>query len=260
MNGKYQTWTCAGNACSTNDDGTINCPKDNPGGGDGDLETCKMEADAACTKCQVVCTADGTKGYFCNTKTGKMVEKTCTSCSVDGNTLNCTPAGGGESLADCTATSTEKCNAVCTDDKGYYWNSKTSEIVVKDCVAEGKKCNNNNGSISCVNSGTGEACDPETDNPVCQAGDTVKYCSSTTKEFTIKTDCPQCAISESGKAFFCNGQEKLPKCTSTSTSECFGACESDTTGYYWYKDKLNTKTCTAPKKCDASETGYVDCK
>ena len=28
INGKYQTWTCAGNVCGTNEDGTINCPKE----------------------------------------------------------------------------------------------------------------------------------------------------------------------------------------------------------------------------------------
>ena len=28
INGKYQTWTCAGNVCGTNEDGTINCPNE----------------------------------------------------------------------------------------------------------------------------------------------------------------------------------------------------------------------------------------
>ena len=72
--GKVVLVTCTADKPCVNNAGYIKCDDGSSGE---TLENCKMEKDADCTKCQVVCASDNSKGYYCNTNTGKIVEKTC---------------------------------------------------------------------------------------------------------------------------------------------------------------------------------------
>ena len=119
------------------------------------------------------------------------------------------------------------------------------------------KCDNPNGTGG--GTGTGEACDKATTNPVCnEAGDKVTYCSSSNE--LKEKDCPQCYVN--GGVFWCNGDQNLTNCVKGGTSKCKGNCVSDTLGYIWNKDENMVKeyTCTAPKKCTDNGAGYLSCK
>jgi hypothetical protein len=257
--------TCKDNVCSV-DGNTLNC--DNGGGGGETLEACAMEKDADCEKCQVVCAADGSKGYYCNTKTGKMVEKTCKDniCSVDKNTLNCDNGGGsGETLeacamekdADCT-----KCQVVCTTDgsKGYYCNTKTGKMVEKNC--KDNVCSVDGNTLNCESAGSGDltacAMEKDADCSLCQAvcstdGSKGYYCNTKTSKMVEKS-CNNNVCSVDGNTLNCDDRDA---CTASSDKACIGACSDDKkTGYYWSQ---GLKTVDCPNADCTSVNGNVAC-
>lgn len=212
---------------------------------------------------QVSCINENANALIC--AKGAVKKWTCKDniCSVGSdNKVKCdNPIGTGggsgtgdtDNLEDCTATSNAKCKVACNDDKsvGYYWNGNKSEVGKrecpnKDCIIEGT-------SVKCAGAST---CDQK---PVCnEAGNKVTYCSSSSG-LTDK-DCPQCYVDDD--TFWCNGDQNLPKCAKGATSKCIGTCLSDTEGVFWDNNTnaVKDKTCTAPKKCNATKSGYVSCK
>lgn len=258
-NGEMQTKTC--NSCTLNADSTYYCC-------DGDNSKCQS-TDKKCEEggteyCLKHCLDDGSKGYYYSK--GAVVVVDCSEkrdCTINSqNRVVCKSkdnAGGGSgtgdtgNLEDCTATSSAKCKVACNDDKsvGYYWNGNKSEVGKrecpnKDCIIEGT-------SVKCAGAST---CDQK---PVCnEAGNKVTYCSSSSG-LTDK-DCPQCYVDDD--TFWCNGDQNLPQCAKGATSKCIGTCLSDTEGVFWDNNTnaVKDKTCTAPKKCNATKSGYVSCK
>lgn len=262
-------WNCANNDCKANADKPLQviCAK-----GDTQPTTCTGEkvttggeegtcCDAATY--QVSCINENANALIC--AKGAVKKWTCKDniCSVGSdNKVKCdnpNGTGGGsgtgdtDNLEDCTATSNAKCKVACNDDKsvGYYWNGNKSEVGKrecpnKDCIIEGT-------SVKCAGAST---CDQK---PVCnEAGNKVTYCSSSSG-LTDK-DCPQCYVDDD--TFWCNGDQNLPKCAKGATSKCIGTCLSDTEGVFWDNNTnaVKDKTCTAPKKCNATKSGYVSCK
>lgn len=258
-NGEMQTKTC--NSCTLNADSTYYCC-------DGDNSKCestnKKCEEGGTEYCLKHCLDDGSKGYYYSK--GAVVVVDCSEkndCTINSqNYVVCKSkdnAGGGsgtgdtDNLEDCTATSNAKCKVACNDDKsvGYYWNGNKSEVGKrecpnKDCIIEGT-------SVKCAGAST---CDQK---PVCnEAGNKVTYCSSSSG-LTDK-DCPQCYVDDD--TFWCNGDQNLPKCAKGATSKCIGTCLSDTEGVFWDNNTnaVKDKTCTDPKKCNATKSGYVSCK
>lgn len=262
-------WNCANNDCKANADKPLQviCAK-----GDTQPTTCTGEKvqtggeEGACCDAatyQVSCINENANALIC--AKGAVKKWTCKDniCSVGSdNKVKCdnpNGTGGGsgtgdtDNLEDCTATSNAKCKVACNDDKsvGYYWNGNKSEVGKrecpnKDCIIEGT-------SVKCAGAAT---CDQK---PVCnEAGNKVTYCSSSSG-LTDK-DCPQCYVDDD--TFWCNGDQNLPKCAKGATSKCIGTCLSDTEGVFWDNNTnaVKDKTCTAPKKCNATKSGYVSCK
>lgn len=262
-------WNCANNDCKANADKPLQviCAK-----GDTQPTTCTGEKvqtggeEGACCDAatyQVSCINENANALIC--AKGAVKKWTCKDniCSVGSdNKVKCdnpNGTGGGsgtgdtDNLEDCTATSNAKCKVACNDDKsvGYYWNGNKSEVGKrecpnKDCIIEGT-------SVKCAGAST---CDQK---PVCnEAGNKVTYCSSSSG-LTDK-DCPQCYVDDD--TFWCNGDQNLPKCAKGATSKCIGTCLSDTEGVFWDNNTnaVKDKTCTAPKKCNATKSGYVSCK
>ena len=262
-------WNCANNDCKANADKPLQviCAK-----GDTQPTTCTGEKvqtggeEGACCDAatyQVSCINENANALIC--AKGAVKKWTCKDniCSVGSdNKVKCdnphgTGGGSGTSdtdnLEDCTATSNAKCKVACNDDKsvGYYWNGNKSEVGKrecpnKDCIIEGT-------SVKCAGAAT---CDQK---PVCnEAGNKVTYCSSSSG-LTDK-DCPQCYVDDD--TFWCNGDQNLPQCAKGATSKCIGTCLSDTEGVFWDNNTnaVKDKTCTAPKKCNATKSGYVSCK
>ena len=93
INGKYQTWTCAGNVCGTNEDGTINCPK---------------ESTTECTGEKL--TSGGVAGNCCD------AEKYEPAGCVDNAGLRCSSDG-------IIKTWTCKAGETCTYDSAKKWYS-----------------------------------------------------------------------------------------------------------------------------------------
>lgn len=262
-------WNCANNDCKANADKPLQviCAKGDtqPTTCTGEKVTTGGEEGACCdaTTYQVSCINDNANALIC--AKGAVKKWTCKDniCSVGSdNKVKCdnpNGTGGGsgtgdtDNLEDCTATSNAKCKVACNDDKsvGYYWNGNKSEVGKrecpnKDCIIEGT-------SVKCAGAST---CDQK---PVCnEAGNKVTYCSSSSG-LTDK-DCPQCYVDDD--TFWCNGDQNLPKCAKGATSKCIGTCLSDTEGVFWDNNTnaVKDKTCTAPKKCNATKSGYVSCK
>ena len=262
--GTVVTVTCTADKPCVNNDGFIKC---DDGSSSGNLEACKMEKDADCTACQVVCAADNSKGYYCNTKTGKMVEKICANndCSVDGNSLNCgsSSSGGGEA---CTK---ESYTPSCAADglSGSYCGNKGTVVTVT-CTAD-KPCVNNDGFIKCddgSSSGNLEACkmEKDADCTACQvvcAADNSKgyYCNTKTGKMVEKTcannDCSvdgnslNCGSSSSGGGEACTKESYTPSCSEDGMSGSY--CGS--------KGTVVTVTCTTEEPCNNND-GYISCK
>lgn len=262
-------WNCANNDCKANADKPLQviCAKGDtqPTTCTGEKVTTGGEEGACCDAAtyQVSCINDNANALIC--AKGAVKKWTCKDniCSVGSdNKVKCdnpNGTGGGsgtgdtDNLEDCTATSNAKCKVACNDDKsvGYYWNGNKSEVGKrecpnKDCIIEGT-------SVKCAGAST---CDQK---PVCnEAGNKVTYCSSSSG-LTDK-DCPQCYVDDD--TFWCNGDQNLPKCAKGATSKCIGTCLSDTEGVFWDNNTnaVKDKTCTAPKKCNATKSGYVSCK
>lgn len=262
-------WNCANNDCKANADKPLQviCAKGDtqPATCTGEKVTTGGEEGACCDAAtyQVSCINDNANALIC--AKGAVKKWTCKDniCSVGSdNKVKCdnpNGTGGGsgtgdtDNLEDCTATSNAKCKVACNDDKsvGYYWNGNKSEVGKrecpnKDCIIEGT-------SVKCAGAST---CDQK---PVCnEAGNKVTYCSSSSG-LTDK-DCPQCYVDDD--TFWCNGDQNLPKCAKGATSKCIGTCLSDTEGVFWDNNTnaVKDKTCTAPKKCNATKSGYVSCK
>lgn len=262
-------WNCANNDCKANADQPLQviCAKGDtqPTTCTGEKVTTGGEEGACCDAAtyQVSCINDNANALIC--AKGAVKKWTCKDniCSVGSdNKVKCdnpNGTGGGsgtgdtDNLEDCTATSNAKCKVACNDDKsvGYYWNGNKSEVGKrecpnKDCIIEGT-------SVKCAGAST---CDQK---PVCnEAGNKVTYCSSSSG-LTDK-DCPQCYVDDD--TFWCNGDQNLPKCAKGATSKCIGTCLSDTEGVFWDNNTnaVKDKTCTAPKKCNATKSGYVSCK
>lgn len=226
------------------------------------LEDCKDSCDEAtkacvipsgkCTatstsQCTGSCSADKKTGYFWSKEALKTVDCPNADCTDTNGYVQC-----GEPPA-CTATSTERCNVACSADKsvGYYWNGKENKVGERKCP--NKDCTIEGTSVKCAGAAT---CDQK---PVCnEAGNKVTYCSSSSG-LTDK-DCPQCYVDDD--TFWCNGDQNLPKCAKGATSKCIGTCLSDTEGVFWDNNTnaVKDKTCTDPKKCNATKSGYVSCK
>lgn len=262
-------WNCANNDCKANADKPLQviCAKGDtqPTTCTGEKVTTGGEEGACCDAAtyQVSCINENANALIC--AKGAVKKWTCKDniCSVGSdNKVKCdnpNGTGGGsgtgdtDNLEDCTATSNAKCKVACNDDKsvGYYWNGNKSEVGKrecpnKDCIIEGT-------SVKCAGAST---CDQK---PVCnEAGNKVTYCSSSSG-LTDK-DCPQCYVDDD--TFWCNGDQNLPKCAKGATSKCIGTCLSDTEGVFWDNNTnaVKDKTCTAPKKCNATKSGYVSCK
>lgn len=262
-------WNCANNDCKANADKPLQviCAKGDtqPTTCTGEKVTTGGEEGACCDAAtyQVSCINENANALIC--AKGAVKKWTCKDniCSVGSdNKVKCdnpNGTGGGsgtgdtDNLEDCTATSNAKCKVACNDDKsvGYYWNGNKSEVGKrecpnKDCIIEGT-------SVKCAGAST---CDQK---PVCnEAGNKVTYCSSSSG-LTDK-DCPQCYVDDD--TFWCNGDQNLPKCAKGATSKCIGTCLSDTEGVFWDNNTnaVKDKTCTDPKKCNATKSGYVSCK
>lgn len=262
-------WNCANNDCKANADKPLQviCAKGDtqPTTCTGEKVTTGGEEGACCDAAtyQVSCINENANALIC--AKGAVKKWTCKDniCSVGSdNKVKCdnpNGTGGGsgtgdtDNLEDCTATSNAKCKVACNDDKsvGYYWNGNKSEVGKrecpnKDCIIEGT-------SVKCAGAST---CDQK---PVCnEAGNKVTYCSSSSG-LTDK-DCPQCYVDDD--TFWCNGDQNLPQCAKGATSKCIGTCLSDTEGVFWDNNTnaVKDKTCTAPKKCNATKSGYVSCK
>ena len=233
----------------------------------------------ACTatsteRCNVACSADKSVGYYWNGKENKVGERKCPNqdCTIEGTSVKCgdgdpkctgekVPTGGEEGACCDAATYQVSCindnaNAlICAKGAVKKWTCKDNICSVG---SDNKvKCDNPNGTGG--GTGTGEACDKATTNPVCnEAGDKVTYCSSSNE--LKEKDCPQCYVN--GGVFWCNGDQNLTNCVKGGTSKCKGNCVSDTLGYIWNKDENMVKeyTCTAPKKCTDNGAGYLSCK
>ena len=236
----------------------------------------------ACTatsteRCNVACSADKSVGYYWNGKENKVGERKCPNkdCTIEGTSVKCGNGDpdpgkctgekvqtGGEEGTCCDAATyqvsciNENANAlICAKGAVKKWTCKDNICSVG---SDNKvKCDNPNGTGG--GTGTGEACDKATTNPVCnEAGDKVTYCSSSNE--LKEKDCPQCYVN--GGVFWCNGDQNLTNCVKGGTSKCKGNCVSDTLGYIWNKDENMVKeyTCTAPKKCTDNGAGYLSCK
>ena len=236
----------------------------------------------ACTatsteRCNVACSADKSVGYYWNGKENKVGERKCPNkdCTIEGTSVKCGNGDpdpgkctgekvqtGGEEGACCDAATyqvsciNDNANAlICAKGAVKKWTCKDNICSVG---SDNKvKCDNPNGTGG--GTGTGEACDKATTNPVCnEAGDKVTYCSSSNE--LKEKDCPQCYVN--GGVFWCNGDQNLTNCVKGGTSKCKGNCVSDTLGYIWNKDENMVKeyTCTAPKKCTDNGAGYLSCK
>lgn len=236
----------------------------------------------ACTatsteRCNVACSADKSVGYYWNGKENKVGERKCPNkdCTIEGTSVKCgngdpdpgkctgekVQTGGEEGTCCDAATYQVSCindnaNAlICAKGAVKKWTCKDNICSVG---SDNKvKCDNPNGTGG--GTGTGEACDKATTNPVCnEAGDKVTYCSSSNE--LKEKDCPQCYVN--GGVFWCNGDQNLTNCVKGGTSKCKGNCVSDTLGYIWNKDENMVKeyTCTAPKKCTDNGAGYLSCK
>lgn len=201
----------------------------------------------------LICAKGAVKKWTCKDNICSVGSDNKVKCDNPNGTGGGSGTGDTDNLEDCTATSNAKCKVACNDDKsvGYYWNGNKSEVGKrecpnKDCIIEGT-------SVKCAGAST---CDQK---PVCnEAGNKVTYCSSSSG-LTDK-DCPQCYVDDD--TFWCNGDQNLPKCAKGATSKCIGTCLSDTEGVFWDNNTnaVKDKTCTAPKKCDATKSGYVSCK
>ena len=201
----------------------------------------------------LICAKGAVKKWTCKDNICSVGSDNKVKCDNPNGTGGGSGTGDTDNLEDCTATSNAKCKVACNDDKsvGYYWNGNKSEVGKrecpnKDCIIEGT-------SVKCAGAST---CDQK---PVCnEAGNKVTYCSSSSG-LTDK-DCPQCYVDDD--TFWCNGDQNLPKCAKGATSKCIGTCLSDTEGVFWDNNTnaVKDKTCTAPKKCNATKSGYVSCK
>ena len=201
----------------------------------------------------LICAKGAVKKWTCKDNICSVGSDNKVKCDNPNGTGGGSGTGDTDNLEDCTATSNAKCKVACNDDKsvGYYWNGNKSEVGKrecpnKDCIIEGT-------SVKCAGAAT---CDQK---PVCnEAGNKVTYCSSSSG-LTDK-DCPQCYVDDD--TFWCNGDQNLPKCAKGATSKCIGTCLSDTEGVFWDNNTnaVKDKTCTAPKKCNATKSGYVSCK
>lgn len=201
----------------------------------------------------LICAKGAVKKWTCKDNICSVGSDNKVKCDNPNGTGGGSGTGDTDNLEDCTATSNAKCKVACNDDKsvGYYWNGNKSEVGKrecpnKDCIIEGT-------SVKCAGAST---CDQK---PVCnEAGNKVTYCSSSSG-LTDK-DCPQCYVDDD--TFWCNGDQNLPQCAKGATSKCIGTCLSDTEGVFWDNNTnaVKDKTCTAPKKCNATKSGYVSCK
>lgn len=201
----------------------------------------------------LICAKGAVKKWTCKDNICSVGSDNKVKCDNPNGTGGGSGKGDTDNLEDCTATSNAKCKVACNDDKsvGYYWNGNKSEVGKrecpnKDCIIEGT-------SVKCAGAST---CDQK---PVCnEAGNKVTYCSSSSG-LTDK-DCPQCYVDDD--TFWCNGDQNLPQCAKGATSKCIGTCLSDTEGVFWDNNTnaVKDKTCTAPKKCNATKSGYVSCK
>ncbi len=201
----------------------------------------------------LICAKGAVKKWTCKDNICSVGSDNKVKCDNPNGTGGGSGMGDTDNLEDCTATSNAKCKVACNDDKsvGYYWNGDKSEVGKrecpnKDCIIEGT-------SVKCAGAST---CDQK---PVCnEAGNKVTYCSSSSG-LTDK-DCPQCYVDDD--TFWCNGDQNLPQCAKGATSKCIGTCLSDTEGVFWDNNTnaVKDKTCTAPKKCNATKSGYVSCK
>ena len=201
----------------------------------------------------LICAKGAVKKWTCKDNICSVGSDNKVKCDNPNGTGGGSGMGDTDNLEDCTATSNAKCKVACNDDKsvGYYWNGNKSEVGKrecpnKDCIIEGT-------SVKCAGAST---CDQK---PVCnEAGNKVTYCSSSSG-LTDK-DCPQCYVDDD--TFWCNGDQNLPQCAKGATSKCIGTCLSDTEGVFWDNNTnaVKDKTCTAPKKCNATKSGYVSCK
>ena len=281
-------WNCANNDCKANADKPLQviCAKGESKPTEttctGEKVTTGGEEGACCDAAtyQVSCINDNANALIC--AKGAVKKWTCKDniCSVGSdNKVKCdNPNGtggsqtttctgekvqtGGEEGACCDAATyqvsciNDNANAlICAKGAVKKWTCKDNICSVG---SDNKvKCDNPNGTGG--GTGTGEACDKATTNPVCnEAGDKVTYCSSSNE--LKEKDCPQCYVN--GGVFWCNGDQNLTNCVKGGTSKCKGNCVSDTLGYIWNKDENMVKeyTCTAPTKCTDNGAGYLSCK
>ena len=255
---------------------TVDCPNADCTDTNGYVQCGEPPACTATSteRCNVACSADKSVGYYWNGKENKVGERKCPNkdCTIEGTSVKCgdgdpkctgekVPTGGEEGACCDAATYQVSCindnaNAlICAKGAVKKWTCKDNICSVG---SDNKvKCDNPNGTGG--GTGTGEACDKATTNPVCnEAGDKVTYCSSSNE--LKEKDCPQCYVN--GGVFWCNGDQNLTNCVKGGTSKCKGNCVSDTLGYIWNKDENMVKeyTCTAPKKCTDNGAGYLSCK
>ena len=206
--------TC--NSCTLNSTSTYYCcDGDNSKceGSGSDLEECKMEKDADCAKCQVVCNSDKSAGFYCNTQTGKIGMKECAenSCTIDGNSVTC--GKQVDNREECNASSTAACKGACSADKktGYYWSKelKTQDCPNADCSVSAS------GYVSC---GEIETCDPATYQTTCNEDKKGGLrCNDKGEVRTFTCNTGSCVVSHDGSCQKCNNggagtydQEKYP--------------------------------------------------
>lgn len=246
--GKVKVYECHDNKrCKIDDIGHVKCVPIETG------TPCTLMSTEAC---DAACSADRREGYYWSSFDNAVTVYTCygdTRCMLDPELrrVYC-------DIETCTSESTLACKPACSPDntEAYFWSGVS--LIVNDCAAESKKCVMSGGKALCMAT-SGEACDPQKDKPICAAGNAeVKYCSQDAKEYILK-DCPQCYVE--GDTFFCNGDQNLKDCTSSSTEKCKGACENDTRGWRWDRntDRLVQFTCKVGTTCSASKTGWLSC-
>ena len=258
--GKNETVKCdGGKTCSVSEDSSIVCVSGSGGECTGETVTTGGVIGNCCDvkTYQQTCTDGNAHALVCwngVVTQWDCVDNICTVNPTNSQRVEC------NKYKECTSASTEKCRATCSKDEkiAYYWNGK--EVVARNCAAEGDKCVIENDKATCYTPGTGETCTPSVDKPVCiDDKSSVKYCRVKDKQFVEKV-CPKCYVS--GNIFYCNGDENLSNCTSSSTSKCRGACESDALGWRWdsYKGSVVAHECKPDEVCSISETGWISCR
>lgn len=228
----------------------------------GHVRCVPIETGTACTAtsikvCDAACSADGKEGYYWSSIDDAVTVYNCygdSRCKINEyGSLYC-------GLDTCDPESTRACKATCSADKtkAYYWNG--AKVITNDCAAASKVCVMSGSKAICTSPTTGEACNPAVDLPKCTDSNTVKYCNSKANEFVVKA-CNECYIQ--GDRFFCDGDQNLKDCTSSSTSKCKGACDpSDPKiGWRWdgNKNSIVQWTCANGQKCSANKTGWLSC-